>query len=284
MVSVEAHIVSYNSRDLIGACLDSLYKFKPTDRDIEFSIALLDNASPDGSGEFVAQSYPDVRLIQQATNTWYGPASNRLVETSTADFILVINPDTEIEQDVVSPLLAALTAEPDAVLAYPQILDVDHIVQPSTQKLPTLGFELAMLLRGTKVAKLLSPWWHAGDVVRRHRDEKPVAGRAIPIGFVWSTGWLIRREAALRFPFSPQFPMYDTDVDISRRMSDAGATAVYVDSASIVHIGGASSAPERKRRMERDSRAAYYRIYHGRLYSQAYLAVHWAGVRKRRKA
>ena len=269
--SVEAHIVTYNSAELITDCLASLLKHAPVDPTISFQIVVLDNASTDGSADLIAERFPEVRLIRSTENSYYGPASNHLVEQCSAEFALVINPDTEIESDVVTPLVAALRKHPGAVLACPTIVGRDGARQSFVQRFPSLDFEFALLVRGTKLAELVSSRWDSNEVVRTRRDELPTSDAVFPMDFVWSTAWLIRTEVARQFPFSPEFPMYDTDLDLCRRMADAGLSAVYCADVVVRHIGGASSSPKRKQAMERASRAHYYRTYRGRVYSYAYL-------------
>lgn len=284
--SVEAHIVTYNSGSLIEDCLSSLLTHAPVDPSIEFSIAVLDNASSDGTADLVATRFPSVRLIRSTENSYYGPASNQLVDQSTADFVLVINPDTEIESDVVTPLVRALHSHPDAVLACPTIIDTEDRVQSFVQRFPSLDYELALLVRGTKLAELVSSRWDSDAVVRSRRDELPPSDTVFTMDFVWSTAWLIRTDVARRFPFSDDFPMYDTDLDLCRRMADAGLSAIYCSDVVVRHVGGASSSPKRKQVMERTSRARYYRTYRGRAYSYLYaaLASAWpriVGVKRR---
>lgn len=273
MITVEAHIVTYNSREVIGDCLASLIKYAPVDPEIDFRIAVLDNASSDHTAELVAAEFPEVTLTRNPANTYYGPASNDLVTRTTADQILVINPDTVVDDDVVTPLVAALAAHDDVALACPTITDEFGQVQPFVQRFPTIAFELARLVRGTKLGRLFGGRWDAARIVAERRDALPPADVPFAMKFVWSTAWLIRASVARAFPFSPEFPMYDTDVDVCRRMADAGLSAVYVPEATVRHIGGASSHPERKRRMEQSCRADYYRIYHGRAYALVFRGV-----------
>lgn len=273
MIRVEAHIVSYNSRAVLGDCLGSLLQWTPTNPDIEFGIAVLDNASTDLTADLVAEEFPEVRLTRRQTNVLYGPASNQLVAQSEADHVLVINPDTVIDSDVVTPLVAALEAHPDAALACPTITDADGGLQPFIQHFPTLSYEAALLFRGSKLGEFLRAWWDADELVHRNRDELPPSGTTFSMRFVWSTAWLIRTSVARRFPFSADFPMYDTDVDVCRRMARQGLGAVYVDEVAVRHIGGASSDPMRKRRMQHSARADYYRVHHGRGHELAYRAL-----------
>ena len=270
MTTVEAHIVTYNSRTEIGDCLSSLLRHAPNDPSINFSIAVLDNGSDDGTADYVAERFPHLRLIRWTPNVFYGPAANELVASATAELLFVINPDTVVEADPVTPLVQALRAHPKVAIACPVVVGFDGSKQSFIQQFPSVAYELALLLRGTKFGRLFGGRWDSDTLVGRTRDELPPADVEFPIRFIWATAWMIRTEIARQYPISPHFPMYDSDLDVCRRMADDHRLAMLVTSAAVRHIGGTSTSPECKRRMELTARARYYRRYHGRLSSLAY--------------
>src|SRR5947209_6718038 len=86
--SVSIAVVSYNSRQHLGRCLASIARtVGPTCETI-----VLDNASTDGSADFVAEHFPWVRLIRSAENAGFAVGNNRAIAASRAEFIVALNP------------------------------------------------------------------------------------------------------------------------------------------------------------------------------------------------
>jgi N-acetylglucosaminyl-diphospho-decaprenol L-rhamnosyltransferase len=264
--TVEIQLVTFNGRDCVRQTLRSVHDSIGTDNGISTTIAVLDNASDDDCADMVAAEFPSVRLIRQPTNILYGPASNILIETTAADYVLVLNPDTLVLDDIVAPLLGAFQAHPDISIAYPRLVDSAGATQPVGQRFPTLAFELAVLLRGTRVATTVQRWWNAHRVVEDFRFPSVISDEPYAFDFVTSTCMLMRTDVALRYgPFESDLPMYDCDLDLSRRMSADGCTAVFVSGCTVVHVGGASSTSKWKQSMSQAGRKRYYDKHHGRV-------------------
>jgi len=259
--TVDVAIVSYNTRELLEACLQSLFDHSPDS--VELQVSVFDNASGDGTAAEVRRRFPTVRLVESSQNIFYGPANNALVSTSTADFVLFLNPDTALDQDILTPLVQTLEAHPDVTLAYTRILDPNGHDQVASHTFPNLVFEVALALRGTAFARRLARWWSVEHVVAQARQE-PAPNEPVEMTFVLSTCAMMRRVDALAFgPFDARFPMYDVDLDLCRRLWLAGGKSMFLGDIAVQHVGGASSTPARKRAMERTGRRTYYRIHAG---------------------
>jgi GT2 family glycosyltransferase len=107
-------IVTYNSRGEIDACLRSLYA-DLGDRAAE--IVVVDNASPDGTAEHVAQTWPDVRVLAQRINRGFAAANNLGLQVTTGDLALLLNPDTVVQPGAVDALIAVLKMAPTVTLS-----------------------------------------------------------------------------------------------------------------------------------------------------------------------
>ena len=204
----------------------------------------------------VAREFPVVRLIRSPVNLGFGIANNRLAATSTATHLLLLNPDTRVEGRLVGPLLAALEADPAIAVAAPRLVFPDGEVQASSERFPTLAFELARELRGTRLQALLRPVFDVDRVLAEHRRTELLRTRTPhDADFAWATCWLLRRsDAEATGLFDPRFPVYDEDLDLCSRLRAAGRRVVYVPDAEVVHLGGSSSTSERKRELMRAGR------------------------------
>ncbi len=269
MPSVEALVVSFNTKDLLRDCLASLLAHPPADG-TELRAAVWDNDSRDGSADMVAQEFPTVRLVRSPENLGFGAANDRLAETSDADYLLLLNSDTVVERDIISPLRAALDADPRIALTSPRLEFPDGVVQYSSGSFPTLRFELARTILGTPLEGRFGTKTIAEIEQHDLLDERTPRDT----DFAWATCWLLRRtDPDLQPIFDPAFPMYDEDLDTCRRLAERGRRVVYVPGVTLIHLGG-RSAPNRLRfTLAAKGRQRYFRRYHGRATALAYSAM-----------
>jgi N-acetylglucosaminyl-diphospho-decaprenol L-rhamnosyltransferase len=273
--TVDVIIVSYNSRDYLAACLASLDRHCRDDARRTMQVRVFDNGSSDGSADMVAASFPHIMLVRSERNLGFATATNRLVATSAADHVLLLNPDTVVTEDLVTPLLRVLESDPRIALVGPRLVYPDGTPQPSGERLPSLRYELARNLNGTKATTLLRPLINLPATIAATRDLH-LRERTAPLAveFLWATCWLMRLADARRYgPFDERFTTYDEDLDLCRRLADDNRLVVYLPSVSLVHVGGASSDPARKQRLMRTGRGRYYRRHGGLKAAVAYHAI-----------
>lgn len=104
-------VVSYNTRALTLACLQTLFA---QTRDTAFHCVVFDNASQDGSADAIAAAFPRVELIRSAENHGFAKANNLVAAQAKTEWLLLLNPDTEIHDGAVDRLLAFARAHPAA--------------------------------------------------------------------------------------------------------------------------------------------------------------------------
>lgn len=284
MTAVDVLVVSFNTKDILRDCLASLRAHPPAG-DVELRVSVLDNASADGSADMVAAEFPEVRLVRSEENLGFARGNNALAQTSTADFLMLLNSDTVLTEDLVTPLLEVLGSDPAIALVGPRLVYPDGRAQMSSEAFPGLRYEAARLLRGTKAQALLRPVLDVDAELARVRQEDRAAERAPrDTDFLWATCWLLRREDPDAGPlFDQAFVTYDEDLDLCRRLRARGRRIVYVPGVSVVHLGGSSSTSERKRKLMETGRRRYYRRHHGAGTARAYAALSGAiGALKRR--
>ena len=104
-------VISYNTRDLTLACLRTLYA---TTRRTRFRTVVYDNASTDGSAEAVAAQFPQVELVASTDNLGFAGANNAVAAAAETEWLLLLNPDTEVHEGAVDNLLDFSRAHPGA--------------------------------------------------------------------------------------------------------------------------------------------------------------------------
>ena len=104
-------IVSYNTRDLLRSCLQSVYDGTGG---LSAEVYVVDNRSRDGSADMVRTEFPQVRLIENETNSGYASANNIALRQYDARYALLLNADTLLPRDALSNALSFMDAHPDA--------------------------------------------------------------------------------------------------------------------------------------------------------------------------
>jgi N-acetylglucosaminyl-diphospho-decaprenol L-rhamnosyltransferase len=266
-VTVEALIVSYRTRELLHQTIATLLAHAPEPIVADLSVAVFDNASHDGSTDMVAGEFPAVRLVRSERNLGFAAANNALARSSNADYMLLLNSDVIVTEDLVGPLLGALRADPLAVVAGPRLTGADGTPQPSSEHFPTLRFELARALHQTRIGNAARSLFDAAEVIANARQHELLASREPRrTSFLWATCWLIARAETVEHGlFDERYTTYDEDLDFCRRLRGRGRAALFVPSVRLTHLGGSSSTTAAKIAMTRRGRNRYYGDHHGLL-------------------
>ena len=232
MTVVSAVIVTYNSRDVIAACLDSFAGH--TSRDT-CEVVVLDNCSTDGTAEFVESSYPWVRLVRSTRNAGLSAGNNAGVAASSGESVAIINPDVRFDADVLSPLAAYLRAHGDVGVVAPKLLNDDGSLQLSCRAFP--GYSTVLFNRYSLLTRLLPDNRRSREYLMSDYDHASI--RDVD----WVSG------AALMFPrrifdrlggWDAGFFLFNEDVDFCRRVHDAGYRVVYDPEVFVYHSIGIS--------------------------------------------
>jgi N-acetylglucosaminyl-diphospho-decaprenol L-rhamnosyltransferase len=229
--AVAVIVVSWNTRELLDACLASLLGDARAGR---AEVFVVDNASTDGSAELVRERHPWAQLLENATNVGYGRAVNLAAERTSAAWIAASNSDLVFEPGALQALLDAGDRHPQAGSLAPALVLGDGRVQHSVHPFPTLGNTLlfnigvAKLIPGLGDRLALEGHWRA----ERERDVD------------WAHGaFLCVRRAAWTAVggFDTSQWMYAEDLDLAWRLAQAGWRTSYVPSARVRHAVSAST-------------------------------------------
>ncbi len=203
-------IVSYNTVDMIGNCLTSV--LAPHDR-INQEIFVVDNASTDGSQAFIQDNFPSVHLIPNTENAGFAAANNQVLPQCKGEYIFFLNPDTEVFPDTLNQAVAFMDATPRVGLAGTKMINPDGTPQWSVSyKYP-----------GQRYAT------------------KELSGLPGDIASVLGAGIIGRAELIKAAGgFDENFFLYGEDQDLCLRIRKMGHEIGYIDSATVVHIGGQS--------------------------------------------
>ena len=268
-IDITVSIVSYNTRDLLRACLRSLQTCHEAGEAI-LEVIVADNASSDGSPAMVHAEFPWVTLIETGGNLGYGRANNLALAKACGRHFLILNSDTELEPGALAAMRDFLDTHPDAGAVGAKLILPGGRVQDSCGRDPRLSdavWEQTYLSKVFPNHPLVGSWtltnWDYGSV--RSVDQ------------ICAACLLVRREAWEQTGFDPAFFMYFEDIDLCLRLRRAGWKLYFVPEAVVLHHHGASSAdwPTRARMVaaNNQSRYLYYTRHEGKRRGQLLKAV-----------
>lgn len=219
-------VVGYNSLLYLRRCLPPLQK-EVSDHGGE--IILVDNASTDGTRDFVPVEWPWVRLIANRTNRGYAAGVNQGLRASRSDLVLVLNPDVVVRPGAIALLVEFMQANTHVGIAGPRLLNSDGTLQPSCRRFHTLSAIVSR--RGPLRALLRNTKWES-----RHLMLEWDHGTLREADWVLGACMLVRRHAIRDVgPMDERFFLYFEDEDLCYRMWAHGWTVCYVPTAEATH-------------------------------------------------
>jgi N-acetylglucosaminyl-diphospho-decaprenol L-rhamnosyltransferase len=233
-IALSIIIVSYNSRDITLACLESVYAYPPS---VPFEIILIDNASPDGSAAAIAAAWPKVRLIASPENHGFALGNNIAAKQARGSRILLLNPDTVVFPGSLSALWDFAQASPARRIWGGRTLFADGTLNPTSCWAAMTVWSLFCATFGLTWlfprSELFAPEW-MGDWQRDSERE---------VDIVTGCFLMIDRELWESLGgFDRTFFMYAEEADLCIRASKLGARPAITPQAEIIHLGGASEA------------------------------------------
>lgn len=233
MPALSIIIVNYNVRQFLENALTSLLRAM---EGIGGEIFVVDNASEDGSVEMVREKFPGVRLIVNATNAGFARANNAALREASGRYILLINPDTIVQEDTLKVMVRFLDAHPDVGLAGCTILNPDGTLQLACRRsFPTPWVAFTKIM-GLSTLFPRSRWFGRYNLTYRNPDE------TYEVEAISGSFMMIRREAYEKVGgLDEMFFMYGEDLDWCYRVRQAGFRVYYVHETKIIHYKGEST-------------------------------------------
>ena len=266
MKRVSVIIVSWNARDFLRGCLESI---RQTGGDDIGEVVVVDNASGDGSADMVRRDFPDVILIEPGDNLGFARANNLGMARAQYEYLALVNSDVVVKSGCLQQLAKSLDDHPDTALVGPRIVGRDGQLQGSCRMLPTVWNNICRALaidRAFPGVSLLS-----GHEMRHFRHDVRIEAEVISGCF-----WLARKSAVEQVGgLDERFFFYMEDVDWCRRFREAGWKVLFVPEASAVHFGGGSTAnaPLRYTIQYHRANLMYWDKYYGIVGRGTYFAI-----------
>ena len=265
-------IVSFNVRELLRACLASLYADASQLADVEMQVLVVDNASEDGSASMVAAAFPQAELIASDQNLGFAGGNNRalrrlgfgqpLDSDRLPDAVLLLNPDTEVQPGALGTLCGFLQRTPRTGGCCPSLNYGDGRFQHSAFRFPGLLQLLFDLFPPTLpgLRRLRDSHFNGRYSRRLYEDGQPFA-----IDFALGAALLVRAQAVADAGLLDEgYFMYAEEMDWCRRLQAAGWPLYCVPVARVTHHEGRSTRQFRGAMLVAlwRSRLRYYDTYY----------------------
>lgn len=226
-------IVNYNVKYFLEQCLKSVFI---SGKNIQMEVFVVDNNSVDGSVEMVREKFPNARIIANKDNKGFSQANNQAIKQSTGEYVLLLNPDTVVEDTTFERIIDFMDKTPDAGALGVKMIDGQGVFLPESKRgLPTPDvafykiFGLSTLFPKSKTFGK----YHLGflDNDKIHSVD------------VLSGAFMLIRKSVLEETgyLDETFFMYGEDIDFSWRIKQAGYKNYYFPETRIIHYKGEST-------------------------------------------
>jgi N-acetylglucosaminyl-diphospho-decaprenol L-rhamnosyltransferase len=265
MLRLAVVIVSWNVRDLLRTCLQSLFA-DLEQSGLETQVWIVDNDSTDGSPQMVAESFPTANLVVSDENLGFVRANNRVLReiqdaTPHPKIIWLLNPDTQVLPGATVALLSALRADPQVGVVGPKLLYPDGSLQHSAFRFPGL-IQLAFELFPFPARLYDTP------LNGRYPRHCYASAKPFPVDFTLGASMMIKSAVITDVGMMDEgFFMYCEEIDWCWRMRKASWHICCAPDARVIHHAGQSSGQARVASFINlwKSRARLYARHHGPL-------------------
>ncbi|MDE7338265.1 MAG: glycosyltransferase family 2 protein, partial [Bacteroidales bacterium] len=229
-------IVNYNVKSFLAQCLRSVQQSEGVACGVDYEVFVVDNHSVDGSVEMIREKFPWVRLIANQENTGFAKANNQAVRQSVAKYVLLLNPDTLIENDTLQKCLAFMESHPDAGGLGVKMLDGQgRYLKESKRGIPTPS---TAFYKMTGLCKFFPRSKRFASYYMGHLSPDEIHSVEILSGAFM----LLRRETLDKVGLLDEtFFMYGEDIDLSYRILQGGYRNYYFPHTHIIHYKGEST-------------------------------------------
>jgi GT2 family glycosyltransferase len=224
-------IPSYNTRQLLGDCISSIYEYT---RGITFEVICIDDNSPDGSADMVAASFPEVILVRNQANQFYVRNNNLGMRMSRARYACLLNSDTLLISNAFQALVHYMDENPQVAACGPKLLNPDRSLQPCIRR-----------FSGPATMALQALNWHKLFPRSRLTDRYYATGfdysKAQPVDSIGTTAFIVRRSTWENAGMlDERFRLFVSDLAYNFMLKQKGYPVYYTPCAEIVHFGSQS--------------------------------------------
>jgi O-antigen biosynthesis protein len=226
-------IVNYNVKYFLEQCL---YSVRRASEGLLTEVFVVDNNSVDGSVKMVREKFPEVILIDNKENTGFSKANNQAILQSKGEYVLLLNPDTVVEDDTFRKILSFMDSQPDAGGLGVKMMDGKGNFLPESKRgLPTPSVAFYKIFGLSKFFPKSKTFgkYHLGYLPEDEINKVDILSGAF---------MLLRKSVLDKTGLLDEtFFMYGEDIDLSYRILKAGYQNYYYPETRIIHYKGEST-------------------------------------------
>lgn len=224
-------IASYNTRDLLRECLDSVYRHT---HGISFEVTCVDDGSPDGSADMVAEFFPQVVLVRNQQRMQYARNHNAGTRLATGRYACHLDSDTLLISDAMSEMVRFMDDHPDVSACGPKLLNADGSVQHCIRSFVGAGIFLLQALN-----------WHRlfpnSPAMNRYYNANFDYSRAQRVESIGTSAYFVRRSTWESVGmFDERFGQFMVDLAYNFTLNRRGQSVWYAPCAEVIHYGSRS--------------------------------------------
>lgn len=226
-------IVNYNVEHFLEQCLHSVYD---AIKNIDAEVWVVDNNSVDGSLAMIEEKFPQVKLIANKDNLGFSKANNQAIRLSKGEYVLLLNPDTIVEQDTFEKVLGFMDEHLDAGGLGVKMVDGKGRFLPESKRgLPTPEVAFYKIFG---LSKLFPNSKRFGKYHLTFLDHNQIH----EVDVLSGAFMLLRSECLEKTGLLDEdYFMYGEDIDLSYRITKAGYKNYYFPKTRIIHYKGEST-------------------------------------------
>ena len=245
-------IVSYNVKEYIVSCIQSIYKHSKSNH--SFEIIVVDNDSKDETVDALVKNFPSITLIKNMHNAGFSVGINNGFKKCNGKYILVLNPDTMFVEDTLDMLINAAKNQKDLGAIGPALINENGTRQQSFWKNPSL------------VSTLLSIFHLDFLNYKRNYENKNFEGFTM-VETISGAAFFLKRDIFKELNGLNEKLFWMEDIDFSIRLNKAGYKTYYFPLTKIIHFSGKSAKTNYKVAISNQllSKVKFFRIHHSKM-------------------
>lgn len=232
-MDISVIIVNYNVKYFVEQCLHSVLKAQ---KHLKVEVFVVDNNSTDGSCNMLRAKFPEIALIENKENLGFSKANNQAIRLASGKYILLLNPDTVIEEETLLRCFEFMETHPDAGgLGVKMIDGKGHFLPESKRGLPTPSAAFYKIFGLSRIFPHSARFnrYHLGYLSKDATHEIEILAGA----FMFMRHETLEKTGLL----DEDFFMYGEDIDLSYRITQAGYKNYYYPGTTIIHYKGEST-------------------------------------------
>lgn len=256
-------IVSFNTKKLTLACIDSIIKSKPK---LKYEIIVVDNASTDGTVEAIRKSKilaTKYKILINKVNLGFSKANNIGINVAKGKYVLLLNSDTEVTKHSLDKLVNFAKKNPDAGVIGPKLLNTNGSTQNSVFKFPT-------------VIRAIKQYWMGQSGY--FTQYAPKSRKSVEVEAIVAAAFLITPKALRKIGLlDERYFMYFEDLEYCHQVKKSNLKVYYLPTAEVVHHLGASGKNLSDKANQWRRLIPSSKIYHGLLKHYLISFILWSG-------